>query len=112
MGDVLTIIPEVQARELIALRAEAAAGGKWPEKLDQDWDAWPRVRQQARRCITLGCKAGRRWDQATTVGTVAKACKLPLVDVVRIISACAWLMEVAEVEGKPLTDWIVWEDGE
>jgi hypothetical protein len=82
------------------------------DDIESDFRAFRPVRIQARRLITLGVKAGKPWDQATTVRAVSRAAKTTAKEVVRLISECGYLMQVDAIEGVPMDDWIVWEDGE
>ena len=79
--------------------------------LDKDFAAYRRVRTQARRLITLGVKAGRPYDAATTVGGVAKATQIAPEEVVRLINRCGYLMGVYEVPHEPIENWTIFEDG-
>lgn len=82
------------------------------EEMDETEADWFCVRRQARRLITLGCKAGKPWDSAATVGEVARATRLTPERVVQVIRAWGYYMEVAEVPNVGIANWIVWEDGE
>ena len=78
---------------------------------DSDFAAFRPIRTQARRLITLGVKAGRPWNEATTVGAIAKAAKTTPEEVVRLLNDCAYLMGAVEVPGVPIAEWLVYEDG-
>jgi hypothetical protein len=72
-----------------------------------------RVVTQMRRLITIGVNAGRPWDQAATLGDVAKACKLSVERTLAILRRYseAWLLGINDGVGDPAT-WTVYQDGE
>ena len=70
-----------------------------------------RIRMHMRRLVTIGAKAGRPWDRATTVGELAKSTKLPPERIVAVIRRYeVWLWGLIE-EGS-MESWFVFEDGE
>ncbi len=70
------------------------------------------IQMHMRRLITAGCKAGKPWDHATTVGEIAKATKLTAEHIVEVIREYdVWLWGLSSTEG-PMEDWHVAEDGE
>lgn len=70
------------------------------------------IKMHMRRLITLGCKAGKPWDHAATVGEIAKSTKLTAERVVQVIREHGmWLWGFSSTDG-PMEDWHVFEDGE
>ena len=70
------------------------------------------VQEHLRRLRTKGIKAGRRYDQAVTVGELAKATQKTPEQIVAVINEFGmWLWYVNEIDG-PVENWWVDEDGE
>lgn len=69
---------------------------------------------QMRRLITIGVKAGRPWDAATTIGDVARTSKMTAQQVLGIIREYgnAWLLGVSDSRASDCAAWTVYQDGE
>jgi len=78
---------------------------------EEDWAAWPIVLQAVRSEIGKAQARGRPWDRPTTIGEVAMECRTMPACVERLIALCGYLISYVRDDSKPMTDWIVFEDG-
>ena len=72
-----------------------------------------RLLTQMRRLSTIAVKQGRYYFESVTVGEVAKAAKVTPEHVVAMVEKFdMWLLAVDRREGKPITEWWVYQDEE